>query len=71
VERQGGTRIAQTVTFNLRPEICESMLRGGDPYRAPIDLPIPAKATEPKVLIGNLASGKIGMLTIPLSEIVP
>jgi hypothetical protein len=60
---------AQTLTFNLRPATYESMLRG-DPYRSHSDLPIPAKAAELKVLVGNLASGKIGTLTIPLSEIV-
>jgi hypothetical protein len=64
-----GTPSAQTLTFNLRPATYESMLRGGDPYRS--ELMIPAKATELKVLVGNLASGKIGTLTIPLSEILP
>jgi hypothetical protein len=61
---------AQTLTFNLRPATYESMLRG-DPFRNHSDLPIPPKAIELKVLVGNLASGKIGTLTIPLSEIVP
>jgi hypothetical protein len=64
-----GAPSAQTLTFNLRPATYESMLRGGDPYRS--ELMIPAKATELKVLVGNLASGKVGTLTIPLSEIVP
>jgi hypothetical protein len=45
------------------------MLKGGDLH--PSELTIPAKATELKVLVGNLASGKIGTLTIPLSEIAP
>ena len=64
-----GATSAQTLTFNLRPATYASMLKGGDPY--PSELMIPAKATELKVLVGNLASGKIGTLTIPLSEIVP
>jgi VWFA-related protein len=62
-----GAACAQTLAFNLRPETYESMLRG-DPYRSHSDLSIPAKATELKVLVGNLASEKIGTLTIPLSE---
>jgi hypothetical protein len=65
-----GAPSAQTLTFNLRPETYESMLRGGaDPYRS--ELPIPAEAAELKVLVGNLTSGKIGTLSIPLTEIVP
>jgi VWFA-related protein len=64
-----GAPSAQTMTFNLRPATYESMLKGADPYRT--ELPIPAKATELKVLVANIASGKIGTLTIPLSEIVP
>ncbi len=64
-----GAPSAQTLTFNLRPATYESMLRGGAPYQS--ELMIPAKATELKVLVGNLASGKIGTLTIPLSEIAP
>lgn len=65
-----GAISAQTLTFNLRPATYEAM-RGGDPYRTHSDLPIPAKAAELKVLVGNLASGKIGTLTIPLSAIEP
>ena len=33
------------------------------------ELKIPAKAVELKLLLGNLASGKIGTLTVPLSDI--
>ena len=64
-----GAVSAQTLTFNLRPATYEAMLHG-DPYRTNSEIPIPAKAAELKVLIGNLATGKIGTLTIPLSEIV-
>jgi hypothetical protein len=60
---------AQTLTFSFRPATYESMLKGGDSYRSHSELPIPPKATELKVLVGNLASGKIGTLTIPLSEL--
>jgi VWFA-related protein len=62
---------AQTLTFNLKPATYESMQKGGEPYRSHSDLQIPAKAVELKVLVGNPASGKIGTLTIPLSELAP
>jgi VWFA-related protein len=66
-----GDASAQTLTFGFRPATWESMLKGGDPYRSHDELPIPPKATELKVLVGNLASGKIGTLTIPLSALAP
>ena len=44
-----------------------SALSSGFPYRQ--ELSIPAKAVELKLLIGNLASGKIGTLTIPLMDV--
>lgn len=65
-----GTVSAETLTFGFRPATYESMLKG-DPYRRHSELPIPPKATELKVLVGNLASGKIGTLTIPLSQLAP
>jgi len=43
------------------------MLQSGVPYHK--ELKIPAKAVELKVLAGNLSSGRIGILTIPLSEV--
>jgi VWFA-related protein len=66
-----GDPLAQTLTFNFRPATYETMLKSGDPYRSHNELPIPPKATELKVLLGNLASGKIGTLTIPLSALAP
>jgi hypothetical protein len=42
-------------------------MRSGLPYRN--GLKIPAKAVQFKVLFANLAAGKIGTLTIPLSEV--
>lgn len=62
-----GDTLAQTVTLNLRPTTYESMLAGGFPYNA--ELSVPEKAVAVKVLIGNLDSGKIGTLTIPLSQV--
>jgi hypothetical protein len=66
---QAGDVVSQTLTFNLLPETYSSALNGGLPYRR--ELTIPPKATELKLLLGNLATGKIGTLTIPLSEVVP
>jgi len=64
-----GSVSEKRLTFNLRPGMYESMLNGGNPYRSQSELQIPAMATELKVLVGSLASGKIGTLTIPLSEV--
>lgn len=62
-----GDVISQTVTLNLKPATYASMVQSGATYHK--ELKIPAKAVELKVLIGNLASGKIGTLTIPLSQV--
>jgi VWFA-related protein len=62
-----GDVISQTVTFNLKASNYASMLQSGVTYHK--ELKIPAKAVELKLLVGNLASGKIGTLTIPLSEV--
>lgn len=64
---QAGDVFSKTIVLNLRPETYAAFLRSGLPYRQ--ELTIPAKAVELKLLIGNLASGKIGTLTIPLTEI--
>jgi len=62
-----GDVISQTMTFNLKPSTYASMLQSGATYQK--ELKIPLKAVELKLLVGNLASGKIGTLTIPLSEV--
>ncbi|HEY4365346.1 MAG TPA: VWA domain-containing protein [Bryobacteraceae bacterium] len=62
-----GEVISQTVTFNLKPQNFASMLRSGATYHR--ELKIPAKAVELKLLVGQVASGKIGTLTIPLAEV--
>lgn len=61
---QAGEVVSDTMTLNLRPSSYESMLGTGVVYRK--ELTIPEKAVELKLLVGNLASGKIGTLTIPL-----
>ena len=63
---QAGDAMAETMTLKLRPETYQAYLKDGLPYKK--ELSIPAKAVEVKLLIGNLASGKIGTLTIPLSQ---
>jgi VWFA-related protein len=64
-----GDVLSQTVNFNLKPATYASMLQSGATYHK--ELKIPAKAVELKLLVGNLASGKKGTLTIPLSEVRP
>ena len=63
---QAGDLLSQTVTLNLPPAAYASMSQSGVPYHR--ELRIPPKAVELKLLVGNLASGKIGTLTIPLSQ---
>ncbi len=64
--KQAGELIAQTVVFNLREATYEASLQSGVPYRK--KLKIPGKAVELKFVVGSLAIGKIGTLSIPLSK---
>jgi len=57
-----GEAVAESLKLNLRPATYESMQQSGVPYRK--KLKIPAKAVELKLVVGNLATGKIGTLTI-------
>jgi len=57
----------QTVTLNLRQGTYDAALRDGFAYHT--ELKVPDKAVELKLLFANPASGKIGTVTIPLSEI--
>ena len=61
-----GEVVSETLTLNLRPATYQAMLGTGLLYRK--ELIIPERAVELKLLVGNLASGKIGTLTIPLSN---
>jgi hypothetical protein len=61
-----GEVVSDTLTLNLRPSTYESMLGTGVLYGK--ELTIPERAVELKLLVGNLASGKIGTLTIPLPD---
>ena len=57
----------QTVTLNFSQPTYDAATQNGLSYRN--ELKIPAKAVEFKILIANRATGKIGTVTIPLSEV--
>lgn len=61
---QAGDVVSETVTLNLKPETYAAATQT---YRG--EFTIPPKAVELKLLLGNLTTGKIGTLTIPLSKI--
>lgn len=65
--RIAGKVIALTMSFQLRPATYAAALQRGLQFRREIE--IPAKAVDLNLLVGSLASGKIGTLTIPLSEV--
>jgi len=62
-----GEVMARTVSFNLRPATYARMLQTGFSCRG--EWKVPPKAVELKLLFANLASGKVGTLSIPLSDI--
>ncbi len=62
-----GEGVSQTMTLNLRQATYDKAVSDGFIYRN--ELRIPAKAVALRLLFANLASGKVGTLTIPLSEI--
>ncbi|HEY4362333.1 MAG TPA: VWA domain-containing protein [Bryobacteraceae bacterium] len=61
--------LAQTLELKLLPKTYEAAQQNGFLYRN--ELKIPLKAVEFKMLFANLASGKIGTVTIPLAELAP
>ncbi len=63
---QAGEVVSQTATFNLHPATYAKVLETGIPFRTQLE--IPSKAIELRLLVGNLATGKIGTLTIPLTQ---
>jgi hypothetical protein len=62
-----GKVIALTMSIHLRPLTYAAALQRGFQFWREIE--IPAKAVDLNLLVGNLASGKVGTLTIPLSEV--
>jgi VWFA-related protein len=61
--------LAQTVNLNFGQPTYTDATQHGLLYSN--ELKIPAKAVEFKILIANMATGKIGTVTIPLSEVGP
>jgi VWFA-related protein len=62
-----GKIIALTMKFHLRPATYAEAQRDWLPFRREIE--IPEKAVDINLVVGNLESGKIGTLRIPLSEV--
>ncbi|MGH9646109.1 MAG: VWA domain-containing protein [Bryobacteraceae bacterium] len=62
-----GKIIPLTMGFHLRPATYAAALQRGFLYRRTIE--IPPNAVDLNLLVGNLATGKIGTLTIPLSAV--
>jgi VWFA-related protein len=65
--RMAGKITSLTVNFHLRPATYAAALQRG--YQLRREIEIPPKAADLNLLVGNLASGKIGTLTIPLSQV--
>jgi VWFA-related protein len=61
--------LAQTVDLNLSQPTYDAAMQRGFLYHR--ELKIPAKAVEFKLLFANMPAGKIGTVTIPLSEVGP
>lgn len=64
---QVGGVVSQTAVFNLKPATYAKALDIGIPYRTQLE--IPARAIELRLLVGNLAAGKVGTLTVPLAQV--
>ncbi|HEY1756638.1 MAG TPA: VWA domain-containing protein [Bryobacteraceae bacterium] len=62
-----GDVFSGTITLNLGQASYAADVRGGLPFQH--EFKIPPKAVELKLLFANLVAGKIGTLTIPLSEV--
>ena len=65
--KMAGSVVPLTVHFRLKPATYTAALQNGLRIRRQID--IPAKAVDLNLLVGNLASGKIGTLTVPLADV--
>jgi VWFA-related protein len=59
--------VAQTLVVNLSQTAWDAALRDGLEYHT--ELPIPPKAAELKLLFSNVASGRVGTLTIHLARV--
>ena len=61
--------LAQTVDLNFTQPTWDDVTQRGLLYHH--ELKIPARAVQFRILIANMATGKIGTVTIPLSEVGP
>jgi len=61
--------LAQTMALNLSQRSYDTATEHGLLYRN--EVKVPNNAVEFKILIANMATGRIGTLTIPLSEVAP
>ena len=61
--------LAQTVDLNFTQPTYDDVTQRGLLYHH--ELKIPPKAVQFRILIANMATGKIGTVTIPLSEVGP
>lgn len=59
--------VAQTMVLNLAQPAWEAAVKDGLPYH--VELQVPPKAAELKLLFSNVASGRIGTVTIPLARV--
>lgn len=65
--KQAGGAMAKTMTFHLRPATYAAALQRGYVYRE--QLTVPPQAADLNLAMSNLATGKIGTVRIPLSQI--
>jgi hypothetical protein len=61
--------LAQTVDLNFAQPTYDDVKQRGLLYHH--ELKIPSRAVQFRILIANMATGKIGTVTIPLSEVGP
>jgi VWFA-related protein len=62
-----GEVVSKSITLNLPPQRYQTLAGTGLPFRQ--DLTIPERAAGLRLLVGNLASGKVGTLTFTLPGI--
>ena len=62
-----GEVVSKAITLNLPPQRYQTLAGTGLPFRQ--DLTIPERAAGLRLLVGNLASGKVGTLTFTLPGI--
>ncbi|HEX4276532.1 MAG TPA: VWA domain-containing protein [Bryobacteraceae bacterium] len=59
--------VARALVLNLSPPVWDTAVREGLSYST--ELPIPPRAVELKLMFANVASDRIGTLTVPLARV--